>query len=125
VLKPRRGPIVEKGAPTQISLHFSCHRHHINTFGEIGHRVCGLPGLVLVDFCVVVSQTGFCVAYLIFIAKNILRYVPGGLLRRHHCVTFRSHTSDTVSRETAICSLAPPLVLMTWLRHLKMLAPFR
>ncbi|XP_059641566.1 amino acid transporter AVT3B-like [Cornus florida] len=52
--------------------------HHgftkINSFGDLGFAVCGPIGRVSVDIMIVLSQAGFCVSYLIFIA-NTLAYV--------------------------------------------------
>ncbi|KAF9603683.1 hypothetical protein IFM89_037446 [Coptis chinensis] len=46
----------------------------INSFGDLGFSVCGRIGRFAVDAMIVLSQAGFCVSYLIFIA-NTLAYV--------------------------------------------------
>nr|DAD32343.1 TPA_asm: hypothetical protein HUJ06_011194 [Nelumbo nucifera] len=46
----------------------------INSFGDLGFTVCGPIGRFAVDAMIVLSQAGFCVSYLIFIA-NTLAYV--------------------------------------------------
>ncbi|PIA56876.1 hypothetical protein AQUCO_00700912v1 [Aquilegia coerulea] len=46
----------------------------INSFGDLGFSVCGPIGRIAVDIMIVLSQAGFCVSYLIFIA-NTLAYV--------------------------------------------------
>lgn len=46
----------------------------INSFGDLGFIVCGSIGRLVVDIMIVLSQTGFCVGYLIFIA-NTLAYL--------------------------------------------------
>ncbi|XP_042487530.1 amino acid transporter AVT3C-like [Macadamia integrifolia] len=46
----------------------------INSFGDLGFSVCGSTGRIAVDVMIVLSQAGFCVSYLIFIA-NTLAYV--------------------------------------------------
>ncbi|KAF5180448.1 Amino acid transporter avt3b [Thalictrum thalictroides] len=46
----------------------------INSFGDLGFIVCGPIGRIAVDIMIVLSQAGFCVSYLIFIA-NTLAYV--------------------------------------------------
>ncbi|XP_043714343.1 amino acid transporter AVT3B-like [Telopea speciosissima] len=46
----------------------------INSFGDLGFTVCGSIGRIAVDVMIVLSQAGFCVSYLIFIA-NTLAYV--------------------------------------------------
>ncbi|KAG5529974.1 hypothetical protein RHGRI_030367 [Rhododendron griersonianum] len=46
----------------------------ISSFGDLGFIVCGPIGRFSVDVMIVLSQAGFCVSYLIFIA-NTLTYV--------------------------------------------------
>lgn len=46
----------------------------IASFGDLGFAVCGSFGRVAVDAMIVLSQAGFCISYLIFIA-NTLAYV--------------------------------------------------
>ncbi|XP_052195012.1 amino acid transporter AVT3B-like [Diospyros lotus] len=46
----------------------------ITSFGDLGFAVCGPVGRAAVDAMIVLSQAGFCVSYLIFIA-NTLSYV--------------------------------------------------
>ncbi|KAK9112440.1 hypothetical protein Scep_019959 [Stephania cephalantha] len=46
----------------------------INSFGDLGFIVCGPIGRLAVDAMIVLSQAGFCVSYLMFIA-NTLGYV--------------------------------------------------
>nr|CAN70007.1 hypothetical protein VITISV_038750 [Vitis vinifera] len=46
----------------------------IASFGDLGFAVCGSIGRVAVDAMIVLSQAGFCISYLIFIA-NTLAYV--------------------------------------------------
>ncbi|KAL5713775.1 Amino acid transporter avt3c [Ranunculus cassubicifolius] len=43
----------------------------INSFGDLGFSVCGSIGRFAVDFMIVLSQAGFCVSYLIFIANTL------------------------------------------------------
>ncbi|KAJ6346510.1 hypothetical protein OIU78_009023 [Salix suchowensis] len=43
----------------------------INSFGDVGFTVCGSIGRFVVDVMVVLSQAGFCVGYLIFIANTL------------------------------------------------------
>lgn len=44
----------------------------INSFGDLGFRVCGTCGRVCVDVMITLSQAGFCVGYLIFIANTFV-----------------------------------------------------
>ncbi|XP_019182759.1 PREDICTED: amino acid transporter ANTL2-like [Ipomoea nil] len=46
----------------------------ISSFGDLGFAVCGGVGRVAVDAMIVLSQAGFCVSYMIFIA-NTLAYI--------------------------------------------------
>nr|XP_027127135.1 amino acid transporter AVT3B-like [Coffea arabica] len=46
----------------------------ISSFGDLGFVVCGPVGRFAVDAMIVLSQAGFCVSYLIFIA-NTLAYI--------------------------------------------------
>ncbi|KAF7127552.1 hypothetical protein RHSIM_Rhsim11G0197900 [Rhododendron simsii] len=43
----------------------------ITSFGDLGFAVCGPIGRFTVDFMVVLSQTGFCIGYLIFIGNTL------------------------------------------------------
>lgn len=43
----------------------------INSFGDLGFSVCGSPGRFAVDSMIVLSQAGFCVSYLIFVATTL------------------------------------------------------
>ncbi|OVA03292.1 Amino acid transporter [Macleaya cordata] len=43
----------------------------INSFGDLGFTVCGPVGRFSVDFMIVLTQAGFCVSYLIFIANTL------------------------------------------------------
>ncbi|CAK9315434.1 unnamed protein product [Citrullus colocynthis] len=43
----------------------------INSFGDLGYTICGSPGRLIVDFLIILSQTGFCVGYLIFIGNTM------------------------------------------------------
>ncbi|KAJ4963869.1 hypothetical protein NE237_023808 [Protea cynaroides] len=46
----------------------------INSFGDLGFSVCGSIGRIAVDTMIVLSQAGFCISYIIFIA-NTLAYI--------------------------------------------------
>ncbi|XP_022253203.1 amino acid transporter AVT3B-like [Limulus polyphemus] len=66
----------------------------------------GNIGRWLVDVTILVSQLGFCCAYLIFISENLSSYV------------------SRVSKPQWLVILLPPLFLLTLLRHLHKLALF-
>lgn len=44
----------------------------INSFGDLGFRVSGFVGRFMVDFMIILSQAGFCVGYLVFIANTLV-----------------------------------------------------
>lgn len=46
----------------------------ISSFGDLGFAVCGPVGRLAVDIMIILSQAGFCVSYLIFVA-NTLAYL--------------------------------------------------
>ncbi|CAK9137037.1 unnamed protein product [Ilex paraguariensis] len=51
----------------------------ITSFGDLGFAVCGSIGRFSVDAMIVLSQAGFCVSYMIFMATtlaNIINYSP-------------------------------------------------
>lgn len=74
------------------------------SYGDVGYYAIGHTGRVLVDVAILVSQTGFCCAYLIFITENLSDYM------RHMKLIHW------------LFILLPPLCLMTFLRHLGSLA---
>ncbi|XP_067663949.1 uncharacterized protein [Haliotis asinina] len=74
------------------------------TYGDVGFEALGHTGRFLVDLAIVVSQTGFCCAYLIFISENLSDYFKG--MRIGHWLLI----------------LLPPLCLLTLLRHLSSLS---
>ncbi|KAF5443706.1 hypothetical protein F2P56_036241 [Juglans regia] len=43
----------------------------IASFGDLGFTVCGPVGRFLVDILIILSQTGFCIGYLIFIGNTL------------------------------------------------------
>lgn len=47
----------------------------INSFGDLGFAVCGPIGRFSVDAMIILSQAGFCVSYLIFIASTLAHLV--------------------------------------------------
>ncbi|XWS63195.1 hypothetical protein CRYUN_Cryun06bG0075000 [Craigia yunnanensis] len=43
----------------------------VASFGDLGFAVCGTVGRLVVDVLIILSQAGFCVGYLIFIANTL------------------------------------------------------
>ncbi|XP_076468194.1 uncharacterized protein LOC143299009 [Babylonia areolata] len=74
------------------------------SYGDVGYHALGHTGRVLVDIAIVISQTGFCCAYIIFISENLSDYIKG------------------VKVGQWLLILLPPLFLLTLLRHLNSLA---
>ncbi|EER14227.1 amino acid transporter, putative [Perkinsus marinus ATCC 50983] len=102
---------------------------HAVTYGDIGYYAFGNIGTLLVDICVILTQTGFAVAYLIFISHNLYDTIlhHGGssfLTDDDDDATTNTSSSMPLSRGTILLLISPPLVILSWLRHLKMLAPF-
>lgn len=81
------------------------HRSFID-YGDIGERALGKPGKVVVEIMIVVSQIGFCCAYLIFISENLHSIFP------------------LLSKLVYLCTLLLPLIFLSNLRSLNHLAPF-
>uniref|UniRef100_A0A7N0ZVV7 Amino acid transporter transmembrane domain-containing protein n=1 Tax=Kalanchoe fedtschenkoi TaxID=63787 RepID=A0A7N0ZVV7_KALFE len=43
----------------------------ITSFGDLGFAICGPPGRLVVDLMIILTQAGFCVSYLVFIAQTL------------------------------------------------------
>eukprot|EP00960_Hanusia_phi_P040857 754694-Hanusia_phi.AAC.7 len=78
------------------------------SFGDVGYAACGRTGHVLVEFCVVLSQMGFCCAYLIFVGENMYKYVK----------------AYVVKEDNVIWAIVPGIALLCWIPSLEILAPF-
>ncbi|AED98135.1 Amino acid transporter AVT3A [Arabidopsis thaliana] len=50
----------------------------ITSFGDLGESVCGPAGRLVVDVMLVLSQSGFCVSYLIFVATTMANLLSRG-----------------------------------------------
>eukprot|EP00249_Psilotum_nudum_P010497 c22575_g1_i1 orf=364-1605(+) len=80
----------------------------ILTYGDLGRRLYGEIGKTIVDIAVFISQSGCCVAYLIFIGQNLSSIFTG-----------------TTSQQTVfILILVPFQIFLAWVRSLAGLAPF-
>ncbi|XP_060565661.1 uncharacterized protein LOC132724732 isoform X2 [Ruditapes philippinarum] len=74
------------------------------TYGDVGYQAIGHAGRMLVDMAIVISQTGFCCAYIIFITENLSAYFPN------------------MKMQVWLLILLPPLSILTLARHLGGLA---
>jgi len=77
----------------------------IKTYGDIGFYAFGHVGARVVDFCVMLTQVGFCISYLIVISQS-MREVFGHITKRMWII---------------LC--LPLLIRASWLRSLKSIAP--
>ncbi|CAG0899359.1 unnamed protein product [Darwinula stevensoni] len=79
---------------------------YCTNYGDIGYHAIGYTGRGIVDLTLIVSQVGFCCAYLIFITENLSGYFP------------------SLSKPQWLVLLLPPLFLLTLLKRLDKLAIF-
>lgn len=82
-------------------------RRRIKGYGDLGREILGPKGEVLVNVCLVVSQAGFAISYLIFIAANIQKI-----------------TSGSTGRATIVYGCVPLLSILIQFRDMKTLSPF-
>jgi solute carrier family 36 (proton-coupled amino acid transporter) len=80
--------------------------HGVHTYGEIGFVALGKRGQRLVEVFLIITQTGFCIGYMIFLSSTLDDIAPG---------TF-SHTA-------AIAIFTPGIILMSYIRNLNWLKP--
>ncbi|CAI5741178.1 unnamed protein product [Peronospora farinosa] len=76
---------------------------NVTSYGEIGYFAMGSAGSVIVNTALVISQMGFCIAYLIFIASNVNQFL-------------------NVSKQLIVLVCVPPLVGLSLLKHMRELA---
>ncbi|RLN50270.1 hypothetical protein BBJ29_003518 [Phytophthora kernoviae] len=75
----------------------------VTKYGEIGYFAIGHAGSAIVNTALVISQTGFCIAYLIFISTNAHKFLE-------------------VSKQLVVSVCVPPLIGFSLLKHMKELA---
>lgn len=123
-----------------------CRRHleregivgSVDTYSELGYHTLGAAGQFAVDAMIVLSQGGFCVAYLIFIGENLASVfarensLTSPLLSSHDDPT-RALASvsgmgfprlDWKKKEVYVWIVLPLQVLLAFIRSLTHLAPF-
>ncbi|XP_023332674.1 amino acid transporter ANT1 [Eurytemora carolleeae] len=76
------------------------------SYSDIGFSALGMPGRTLVDFSLLLSQIGFCCAYLIFITENLSSFMP------------------SVDKNQWLAMLLPPLFILTLIKDLSKFALF-
>eukprot|EP00096_Caligus_rogercresseyi_P003500 TRINITY_DN1661_c0_g1_i1.p1 TRINITY_DN1661_c0_g1~~TRINITY_DN1661_c0_g1_i1.p1 ORF type:complete len:426 (-),score=133.38 TRINITY_DN1661_c0_g1_i1:1747-3024(-) len=76
------------------------------SYSDVGDAAFGHPGRLTIDTSLLISQIGFCCAYLIFITETLSSYFP------------------TVSKSEWLFLSLPPLFCLTLIRDLSRLAPF-
>eukprot|EP00164_Ancoracysta_twista_P002307 GFYU01003050.1.p1 GENE.GFYU01003050.1~~GFYU01003050.1.p1 ORF type:complete len:467 (-),score=123.04 GFYU01003050.1:117-1517(-) len=77
----------------------------VKEYGDIGYVAFGRPGAMLVTFALVSAQLGICIAYLIFIAKNMDAVIPG------------------MTHEQIVLAACPFMIGFSWIRNIKSLSP--
>lgn len=55
----------------------------VKTYGDVGVRLMGRPGKIIVDIFLVFTQMGFCIGYSIFISQNINSFFPSNVADLH------------------------------------------
>ena len=83
----------------------------IGNYSELGERVLGDRGRKFVDFCIMTSQLGFAIAYLIFIGKQM-----------DQVICFETLNEQCNIKGLYIFVAATILVPICWLRSFKYLA---
>lgn len=89
-----------------IANKYKLPKHIEPTYEGIGEAAFGAVGRLVVQFTVAITQCGFCTAYVVFIAQNMNSLVPA--------LGFVQWTFV----------ILPLIVLLSWIRQLKYLAPF-
>ena len=88
-----------------VFLLLDCKRRlcgRVRSFGDVGYGALGRSGHVAVELTVVLSQLGFCCAYLIFVSQNLFLYL--------HMVL--------ASEASIIWCIVPFIVALTWIPSL-------
>lgn len=79
--------------------------HEIN-YSDIGFAAFGVTGRAVVESALLISQIGFCCAYLIFISENLYNYIPA------------------IEKNFWMLMLLPPLFLLTLIKDISQFAIF-
>lgn len=90
------------------------------TYGEVGFEAIGSKGALLVDIAILVSQVGFCCAYLIFITENIARF----FIETDDQESMTAELEAVKIKKISLFSIIVPLCLLCFLRQLHRLAIF-
>ncbi|XP_030836594.1 amino acid transporter AVT3B isoform X2 [Strongylocentrotus purpuratus] len=90
------------------SRRFHCENEHLKelNYGDLAYYALGTKGRLIVEMSIVISQTGFCCSYLIFISSNLAALFQH--LTMYHYIVF----------------MLPGCCALSLLRHLNKLALF-
>ena len=77
---------------------------NMQTFGDVGFHCYGRPGALLVDSLLILTQMGFCSGYFIFISESLEALIG-------------------LNADVWVLVAYPSIVVLSWLRSLKRLAP--
>nr|XP_054754826.1 uncharacterized protein LOC129260858 isoform X1 [Lytechinus pictus] len=99
-----------KTSKTEVkkSRRFQCENEHLKelNYGDLAYYAIGSKGRLIVEMSIVISQTGFCCSYLIFISSNLAALFQH--LTMYHYIVF----------------MLPGCCALSLLRHLNRLALF-
>ena len=84
---------------------------HIKSYSELGFAIFGPWGKAFIDFCITVSQFGFCIAYLIFVGRQLDQVI---------CIETEQDYCDNKNVYIFLGSLI--LVPVCWLKTFKFIA---
>lgn len=79
----------------------------VHTYGDLGQMAFGSPGRLAVDILILVSQTGCCVSYLIFLGQNVSSVVTGFTTRSADFIFILIFFQIFLASVRSLSSLAP------------------
>ncbi|CEG44818.1 amino acid auxin permease family [Plasmopara halstedii] len=81
------------------------------SFGEVGRKLLGPKGKMLIDVFLVGTQLGICCVYFTFVATNINVVLP-------------ERIQNVVNERQLVFAIFPALLLLSWVRTLRRITPF-
>ena len=85
--------------------------NHIESYSELGNAIMGKWVKAFIDFCITVSQIGFCIAYVLFVGDHI-----------EYVACHESNQSFCNKKNLYIAFSALFLIPICWLRTLKFIS---